>query len=194
MAGSLTDIFPRPRPLPLGGRVYLAGELTLAQLADLQAYSDSHWPDPLAGLRDRLADLEAEPRRLALVAAHAQAEVGPPAWGWPADDDGHRHFVLVALAPHNPGFAAADAARVVERVEAHEYAALWRVTRGVTPLDEVEALLGFDRSGSGGEPITWRQAVVVLCEAYPAYTLVAVGRLTVSQDKARRTGGRPAAP
>jgi hypothetical protein len=61
----------------------------------------------------------------------------------------------------------------------------------VTPLDEVEALLGFDRSGSGGEPITWRQAVVEVVEAYPAYTLEAVGRLTVAQVRALRTGGRP---
>lgn len=191
MADLITSIFPRPRPLPLGGRTYLAGELTLNQMADLQAYADRAWADPLEGLRDRLGGMEPEERRLALVAAHGLAEVGPPAWGWPADDDAHRHFVLVALAPHNPGFTEADAAFVVERVEPGEYAALWRVTRGVTPLDEIESWLGLDRSGGGGEPITWRQAVVEVCEAYPAYTIEAVGRLTVSQVRALRTGGKP---
>lgn len=190
MGSSLTDIFPRPRPLPLGGRVYLAGELTLAQIADLQADADARRPDPLEGLRGRLDGMEAEPRRLALVAAHAAAEAGPPAWGWPADDAGHAHFVLVALGPHNPGFTPADAAAVVERVEPEEYAALWRVARGITPLDEVEALLGVDRSGGSGAAITWAQAVCELMEAYPGLSLAAIAGLTLGQVRALRSGGR----
>ena len=103
MDSHLTDIFPRPRPLPLGGRVYLAGELTLPQLADLQAYADAGWPDPLEGLRDRLDGLEPEERRLALVAAHALAEAGPARVGLAGEDDaGHRHFVLRGAGPAQP--------------------------------------------------------------------------------------------
>jgi hypothetical protein len=165
-------------------------ELTLGALADLQAYVDRRCPDPLEGLRERLVDMDPEGRRVALVAAYAKAEQGPPAWGWPADDDGHRHFVLVALARHNPGFGPADAAAVVERVAAPEYAALWRVARGITPLDEIEALLGLSTSPDGA-PITWTQAVVEVAEAFPGWTLEQIGGLTISQVRALRSGGKP---
>ena len=171
-----------------------AGELTLDQLANLQAIRDDAWPDPLDvdGLRTRLDAMEDEPRRVALVAAHEAAEAGPDPWRGPKTDDELRAFILIALEPHNDGFGMADAAAIVEQMTAPEYNALLRTTAGITPLDEIEVYLGLDRSsGGGGEPIPWAQAVCEVMEVYPGMTLEAIGRLTVSQVKALRSGGKP---
>jgi hypothetical protein len=185
----ITAIFPRPHPVPLGGRVYLVGELTLAQLADLQAFEDRRWPDPLEGVRDRLGAMDPESRRAALVAAYDVAEGGPPAWRGPADDEGLRHFLATVLKAHNPGLTGADVDHAFAEATAAEYAALCRASHGVTPLDEVEELLGVHRRDPG-EPIGWSRAVVELMEAYPALTIEAVGGLTISQVRALRTGGK----
>jgi hypothetical protein len=174
----------------MGGRTLLAGELTLDDLADLQAPLDRAWPDPMDGLRDRLGAMGEDERRAALREAHARAEEGPPSWAAPETDAGLRHFLRVALSRHNPGLTGDDIGGVFDRITPGEYAALLRTCRGVTPLDEAEAWLGLDRHG-GGEPITWTQAVVEVCEAYPGWTIAQVGALTVSQVRALRAGGRP---
>lgn len=190
MGSRLTDILARPRPLPLGGRSWLVGELTLGDLATLQADLDARTPDPLGDVRGRLAGMEAEERRVALVAAYAAAEQGPPAWTGPQDDIGGLEFLRVALSRHNPGLTAADVERAFAEATSEEFLAILRACQGVTPLDECEAWLGLDRSGAG-TPIPWAQALCEVLEAYPGYTLDSLGDLTLTQVRALRAGGRP---
>jgi hypothetical protein len=162
----------------------MVGELTLGQLADLQAGVDAAWPDPMDGLRETIGDMDEDARRAALREAHALAEEGPPAWSAPTTDAGLMHFLRVVLGSDEA------AGYVFARITPGEYAALLRVCRGVTPLDEVEALLGLDRSGDG-VPITWAQALCELMEAYPGLSVAAIEGLTISTVKAMRAGGKP---
>jgi len=63
---SITAIFPRHREVCLGGRTFRVGEFRLGDLADLQDWLDRSWVDPLAGLRERLGEMDAAERRAVL--------------------------------------------------------------------------------------------------------------------------------
>lgn len=194
--GTILDILARPLPVTLGGVPYLVGEFTLDDLADLQAWLASRWPDPMAGLRDSLDGMGEDDRRAALRAALAEAEAGPPTW---ADDrgrdllctgEGILEVFRIALRRHHPGLAGDALVAVAERTSPAEYAALRRRLYGVNAVDEVEAAFGASRPG-GGEPIPWAQALCEVAEAYPGWTLAYIGSLTLSQVRAVRRGGKP---
>lgn len=214
MAGRLTEIFPRPRQVTLGGRTYTVGEMTVGDLADLQDFLDRKWEDPLTPLRNRLDAMEEAERKKALVAAWKLAEAGPPSWG---DEraralfdagEGIVQILRVALRRHQPGIDTqvikgpdgtpvkgpdGGEIAVVEviagRMSPDEYFALQRAFWGIDPADEIERLLGVD-PGDRGRSIGWPQAVCETCEAYH-WPLAHVESLTLSQFRAVRSGGRP---
>jgi hypothetical protein len=68
-----------------------------------------------------------------------------------------------------------------------------RAVYGVRPrdaaVDGYEWWEGLRRTDS--TPIDWPKAVVEVMREYPAYTLEAVGELTLSQFKTLRSGGEP---
>ncbi len=192
---SITAIFPRRREVTLGGRTFRVDELRLGDLADLQDWLDRSWADPLAGLRERLGDMDVAERRAALAPAYDVAEAGPPTWG---DERGRVLFATgagileifrVALRRHHPELDVEVVATIAERTTPAEYAALRRALYGVGPLDEIEAWLGLDQ-GPSGSPIGWPQAAAEVAELY-GWSLEYIEGLTVRQFRAARSGGRP---
>jgi len=193
--GSITAIFPRHREVILGGRTFRVGELRLRDLADLQDWLDRSWADPLAGLRERLNDMDDDERRAALASAYDVAEAGPPTWGDErgrailATGAGILEIFRVALRRHHPELDEEVVATIAERTTPAEYAALRRALYGLEPLDEIEAWLGLDR-GPSGSPIGWPQAASEVAELY-GWSLEYMEGLTIRQFRAVRSRGRP---
>lgn len=192
---SITAIFPRHREVSLGGRTFRVGELRLSDLADLQDWLDRCWADPLAGLRERLRDMDDAERRAALAPAYDVAEAGPPTWG---DEQGRALFATgagileifrVALRRHHPELDAEVVATIAERTTPVEYAALKRILYGVGPLDEIEAWLGLDQGPSGCQ-VGWPRATSEVAELY-GWSLEYIEGLTIRQFRAARSGGCP---
>lgn len=193
--GSLTDIFSRHREVFLGGSKFRVDEFRLADLADLQDWLDCQWADPLAGLRERLGDMDDAERRAALATAYDLAEAGPPTCGDErgrtllATGAGILEIFRVALRRHHAILDAESVAIIAERTTPAEYAALRRALYGVGPLDEIEGWLGLEE-GPSGSPIGWPQAAAEVAKLY-GWSLEYIEGLTVRQFLWARSGGRP---
>lgn len=192
---AITSLVPRARRVTLGGEEYRIGEARLSDLADLQAWLDARWPDPLANLRRRPEGMGLEDYEEALKDAFDAAEAGPPCWGSPrgmaefAGAEGMIHFAKVALRQHHPELDGEDVVRIVLGMEGADFGALQRAFWRPSVEDEVYRLLGFPDPASG-PAIGWAQAVMETCELY-GWPPREVYALTLSEFAAARTGGKP---
>src|SRR4051812_36944254 len=121
--GPLTAIIPRARVVTIGDRDYRIGEVRLSDLADLQAWLDARWPDPVDGLREQPEGRTLERWEAALQDAFDVAEEGPPCWGTMrgavelASVGGTVEVLRVALRHHHPELDGSDVVRLVTGTE-----------------------------------------------------------------------------
>lgn len=193
---SITQLYPRPKAVTLGGRTFLVGEMRLADLVALQGWLDGRWESPLEPLRPLLDAMDGPGRLAALRGIWDACEAGPPAWGKPEATEllrtgaGIVETFRVILGTHHPELTAADVLAVAESTSPAEYAAMLGAWRRTEPIDEVAWMLGMDEGSDRGSPIGWPQVVCELCEAY-GWTLDHVLTLTLGQIRVARSGGKP---
>jgi hypothetical protein len=193
--GNISAILPSPRPVTLGEATYRVGELRLCDIAKLQGWLDSRWPNPMDALRDKLPDMEEAERRDALRQAHDEATKGPPCWG---DERSHEEFrcvdglltiLRVALLRSHPGLSDGDIEAIACVMTRDQYRALMATLEWDDPVDEIEWNMGI-RQRPGGNPVTWERVVFETCEAF-GWTVEEVSLLTIRQIISLRRGGRP---
>src|SRR5688572_12637319 len=79
----ITCLVPRKSDARMGNRIFRVGEMRLLDLADLQAWLDDRWEDPLEALGASLWHLQDQERRKALLDIWDASEAGPIQWGTP---------------------------------------------------------------------------------------------------------------
>ena len=201
MSDRITAVVPRPRRVAFAGGVFDVWPATLNDLADLQAWLDSSWPDPLVEIWPQLHGddaLEGEPRWALLRRSLEEAEIGPPAW----DDDrgqdllltaeGVAVLVYLALRKGHPKVDAESAAKLSSVLTPAEYFAVRRTWLGCDPVPEIGRLLldGFPLK-TRGVPPTWGKAIHETAEAY-GWTYPQVYEMTLAEFANARRGGSPA--
>ena len=191
----LTRLFPRPRPVTLGGRTFLVGEMRLSDLAELSEWMERRWESPLEALRPSLDGLDGRARLDALRGIWDACEAGPPTWGTDegmrmlATAEGIAQTFVTILRRHQPGMTLDEIQQVAEATTPEEYGEMLSAWRRVEPIDELSAMLGMDE-GDRGRAIGWAQAVCELCEA-TGWTLDYALTLTLGQIRTFRGGGKP---
>jgi hypothetical protein len=139
----ITRVLPVPRAIPLGGSLRVASELTMGDLARLQAWLEGQTPHPMEGLPPAWADPSPETRPGRLAAAWEAAKSWPVRYGTEAGSillgspEGRAYFLSLALRPADPGFGVADALELLARITPTEWAGLRRVAYGITPREEL---------------------------------------------------------
>jgi hypothetical protein len=195
---SILFCFPAPVPLVLGDVAVLVPELRLRQIADLQVW-----------LRDRTTVVMPEPpggddadtwkryhAACFLATEHWPPDVfGPEGDRAMATPEGLLELCRVILPPANPALTHEQLIAVVVALatEPLSLLAFHRAVYGVRPrdaaVDGYEWWEGLRKTDS--TPIDWPKAIVEVMREYPAYTLEAVGELTISQFRTLRSGGEP---
>lgn len=195
----IRDVFPQARPLSLGGREVMAGELTLADLAVLDLWLASSVGDPMAGVPPAGADPDPATRRGRMLAAwHCLAdrpELGGEAGAYLCGTDAGRAVVLLlASARGGAPLTHAEAMEAVAAATREEWAAFDRAAWGVPEWRALARELDpdFDPPGEDGpaEPFDWGKALCDVAGGDPA-KLLACRDLTVSQFKLLCREGRP---
>ena len=193
--GPISKILSRPRTVMLAGNPFVVGELTLDDIADLQAFLDAGYPDPIPGLRESTEGMEAGARRSALLAAYEAAKVGPPCWSDAEGtrrllaDDGFAELVRVALRHHQPSLTAEEIKAIAKHTTFPEYDGLMRALIRSDPREEIARMLGM-RNEPGRTVITWPEAIVEVATMLGRMPHE-LGSLTLSEFRAVRTGGKP---
>jgi hypothetical protein len=193
---SLSHCFPQPMPAQLGGQTYLASELRLRDLAQLEAWAIASLGSPLEGLGD---DASAEDLRAAWLAAEKR-----PALGSPEVDasvfttiDGRGLFALLVLRD-DPRKLTADLARqIATQASAEEWERVDRIAFAIVDGDFLEVVRRVDRllglpsfavAKARGKTVPWAKAIAEAVEIYhlsPAQ----IGELTLGQWRILRSGG-----
>jgi hypothetical protein len=172
----ITRVIPVPRAVQLGGREYVASELTLGDLAELQAWLEEAEPHPLEGLPPAWADPEPETRPARLAAAWERARAWPPRLGTDrgaellASPGGRAFFLTLCLRRARPDFGPAEALDLLRRITPTEWSALRRVAYAITPREELVAELD-DGADAGDGPPDWCRSVhnAIQAEGCPDY-------------------------
>lgn len=187
MPGSITQIFPRPRPVAIAGRAVLVHEARLGDLADLQAWLDREHGSAADGLAERIAGLPQVEADALLFDAMERASDGPPSWdsaegqarlnGTPG---GVLAFLGVALRRSMTPEEFADL--IESRPDFDEIDAVRRVFYGVTDARRIACLLGVPPASrsDADRRTTLTKAVVKFAEG-TGWTLDAIAELTISQ-------------
>jgi hypothetical protein len=197
---AITNLIPVPRPVRIeaAGVTVQAAELTLRDLADLQAALDEQWGDPVLEIRAALTEAERngderEACRLKRE-AYEKAEAGPPVYGEPsgrayyATPVGLALLTWVALRRHQPTLPPGEAAALLVKMSSVEFDRLWRIAHGRRPLKTIAAMILPPTPGRGA-PQTWGRVIEEIIEAHPGWTYRDVYDLTISEfANARRTG------
>jgi hypothetical protein len=191
---SIRDVIPMPTPVTLGGVGYLASELRLHDLAQLQAFVDSRHPSPYDAACGAIA-IGAESRSLEwkrLLAATVEAQAAwPKEPGSPEADEflssreGRMILIGLVLAREHPGLGRDDLSRIYAATTAGEFARLSRIAWGNEPMRELMALIDGPEE-SGGKGPDWGRLWVEYGREFrgPAFP-----DLTISQFVAWRRGG-----
>jgi hypothetical protein len=143
----ITRVLPVPRPVTLAGRTYLADELQLKDIAQIQGWLEQQTPHPLEGLPPVWADPEPATRPDRLRAAWTRAAAWPVRFGspeaWAAlDGDAGRLLLLhLTVGKADPDFGVADSAGLLPGIAPAEWSALLRVAFATTPTMELAAEL-----------------------------------------------------
>jgi hypothetical protein len=195
VAVNITRLFPRPRPVTLGGRTFLVGEMRLRDLVDLQDFLDRRWESPLEAIRPKLGAMDDRERKAALRGLWAACEAGPVRWGTDAaakafrTAEGILETFRIVLRIHHPELTLDQVTEIASRTTPEEFDAMLSSWRRIDPIDELAWMLGMDE-GAGKGSIGWAQAVCELCETY-GWTLDYVMTLTLRQISTVRSGGKP---
>ena len=188
----LTRVVPTATPLPLGGVVYLASELRLADLAELQAWINAQVPSPFDLVADVLAGGgPTVPGWLRLLGATIDAQAAwpkvpgdPEAEALLQAEGGRKLLLALVLRRHHPD---ADVGAIYAAATVAEYSRLHRVAWGVDPGFALGLLIDGPGPGGGRGP-DWARAwfrYVTECKGGPPF-----GDLTISQFRAFRSGGK----
>ena len=151
-APPITRACPVSRAIRIGGRVVVADELRIADLAELQAWLEEQVPHPLADLPPAWADPEPGTRLDRLAAAWEAAADWPARYGSVraamllGTTEGRAFFLRLCLRRSDPSFGVADALAVLGESTPAEWAGLRRVAYGLTPRQEIADELAPDRS------------------------------------------------
>jgi hypothetical protein len=195
--GPITALIPTPKPLHVAalGLTLRVAELTLRDLADLQAVLDQRWTDPYLDCREALATVEGDERTAALLDAYDRAEEGPPVYGEPAGRayyatlEGFAVLAWVALRRYQSGLAPADVAGIVAEMTADEMFALRWHAEGGNSLRLLARLLMSDVPTPRPTPIPWGQAIHEVAEIM-GLPYAAVYEMTLTEFRNARRGGK----
>lgn len=197
---AITSIIPTPKPLPIAaaGVTVQVAELTLRDLAELQAILDARQLDPLLEIGPALEDAQGDERRRLFVSAWEKADTGPGIYGEPsgrayfATSEGAAALVWVALRRYQPAMTPETAARLLVEMTAAEFGCLFRLAHGQSVTRALAMMLSpfpwTSRPGNG--PTTWGKAIEEVVEAHPGWTYADVYDLTLSEWINARNGGR----
>jgi len=194
---SITSLIPRPKPVRIAAidTILLVSELTLNDLADLQAVLDSQWEDPLRAIDEELDAAQGDDRRRLLAAAYDRAEVGPPVYGeaegnaYFTGSEGAAYLLWVACRRNYTGFTPEKAATIFGVMSSAEFSQVWRVAHGHLSLHAIERMLG---SGTASRPtgkIAWGKLAEEVVQDHPGWTYADIYALTITEFfNARRRG------
>jgi hypothetical protein len=211
----ITGLLPRKTSVQLDNRIFQVGEMRLSNLWELQSWLDSKWECPLDSLRDSLASLQDWERRKTLRTIWDATEEGPATWGSHRarelfnTGEGVIEQFRVVLGQYHPDLCQPDDFSDLEvETDGPRYLKLEELAIGVSnhpqgrdqfhsmmmawqpvePIEELASILG-EVPEVGGNPVTWVQAVMEVCEVYH-WTIDYVMGLTMRQFRAARTGGK----
>lgn len=189
---SITNIFPRPRPVVVAGHSFLVNEARVRDLIALQGHIDERATRPLEALRAEHGRLDGPEVRGALWGILDGLEDDPPMWGneagyrFFADWDGIQFWMGVILGQCN-AITPAYLDWIAHHATVSEWEGLKREWRRIDPRMELESLLGIE--ADEGDPVPWPQAICEVVDA-TGWTLDVIANLHMSQIRAIRSGGK----
>ncbi len=202
----ITWMMPKKTRVQLGERIFQIGEMRLSDLWELQSWLDERWECPLDSLRGSLASLQPLERKRTLRGIWDATQEGPATWGSVRarkifhTGEGIIEQFRVVLKEHHPELCGVDKdgrypllEELAEQVSNLEdgftqFHSMMMAWQPVEPLEELASMLG-EIPESSGEPVTWVQAVMEVCEVYH-WTIDYVMGLTMRQFRAARSGGK----
>jgi hypothetical protein len=184
----ITRVFPVPVVLHLGGAPWEVEELTLGDLAEIQAGVTAMAPHPFD-----LLPTDRPPTAEDWHAVVEAAAVWPPRLGTPEAAElggsavGLARWLLVVLRKRQPETTAADALDLLGRITPAEWLRLRSVAFGVPPVD-------LARQAIEGKPpewdtVPWTVAVEQISELRN-WDYATIRGLTLSQWRLVGTGGK----
>lgn len=196
---SLSSWFPGATPLVVAGRVVLASELRVRDLATIEAYTAARLGAPLAGLDAAADDYPDRLRSLYDTLERWPPDVGSPETAAALFGDRRGLAFFLALTLRASGLSADELDAVALEAEPDEVQEVERVAWGVQAdhkadlvrlIDDHLGLPAFRPRPTPmrGRPISWAQAVGDAVDGDPR-RVEAVGDLTLSQWRMLRCGG-----
>lgn len=206
----LSELFPRARPVTLGGRTFGVLPLRLKDVAQLEAFAAA---EAEGRYRQRLAELEAAdrlpargPYRRALRETYLALKGAASGTASVEALDGPAlvHFVAVALSASNVEIDVPGLARVVRDATAEELADLARAAWDVSPLTELERRIAHEIDLAPDDDETdddddgqiedddgpqWGEIVVELANK-TGWDFATIGELRLPQLRAYQSGGK----
>lgn len=173
-APPITRVLSVPRAVMLGGSRFVARELTLGDLARLQAWLAEQTPHPLANIPPAWADPEPETRPARLAIAWEAARSWPVRYGSTAGSillaspEGLAYYLTLVVVAGG-GLDAAIALDLAGRITPLEWLDLRRIAYGLTPQEEIADELAPDRSAAriGNWCLSFHRATS--CDGGPTY-------------------------
>lgn len=187
---------PKPRPVPMAGRVVLVNPATIRMLAELQDWVDSQIPDPFAsvwplvyGENPAQGEDRWGPIRKALKEAPDPIE-------WDSREGSAKLATLEGVAyaiwlACRPAVTPEIAAEIVIRASGPEIAAFRRAFYGINPEHELYMLLFSDMMSESPPSASWPEAVCEVMEK-TGWTLPQIYDLTLAEFGMVRRGGKEA--
>lgn len=192
----ITRIIPKPVPLTLGGRGFLASELRLDDVAALQAWVSSVIPSPYDAAEDGLMSGAGDRAWKRLLSETIDAQVSwPPEPGDPEAEEvlqshaGRKVLLALVLRREHPELSAAEIVSLYPEIAEREYARLVRVAWGADPLSMLSHLVDGPSGGGGRGELDW--GAVWFKYLTTAANGPAFHDLTISQYIAFRCEGSP---
>lgn len=192
-APPITRILPQSFPLSLGGVECLVGELTLSDVAAIQAWLTARTPDPLLALGSAATDEPPADRRRRLIEAWHAARDWPIRFGSSAarsyltSPEGMGLILSLVLARYDRRNLD-QVVTIAGAMNLAEWSALYRAAYATEPWQALLAELDPDsQDDSPSRLMDWIEAFDELAKTY-GWTPEQVGKLTLSQWRAIRGG------
>jgi hypothetical protein len=175
----LLDCFPQPRPVILQGRLRIAAQLRVADLARLDAFLAAQAGDPFA----EFTRCEGAERRNALRRAYDAAEKADMTSPIETTEgrvrlltslEGAATFLLLVFRDDQPPMSAEDAQELAAAMTLDDWQAVERIAFGFDALDELVALIDAEigvelpipADNPAAKKHTWRHVLAALCRRY----------------------------
>lgn len=179
----LSRIIPVPRLLEIGGRDWLVSELTLRDVATLEAFVEARLPRPVDCLPDR-GSVPSWAWHTLFEQAWDRAEEWPPDFDSPLSSDvmqtlhGTAFFLWLTLRRFN-SVEFEEAAQLSLMATPRAWREVNRVAYGVEQIDELDRMLE-DLGLHPGGAYPWEENVYRVCESLKL-TPDEVADMTISQ-------------